>query len=78
VPVTVGGQTVSPGDAVLADESGVLVVKGEQAEAIARRALDMQEREITLLERIHKGEKLADISGASRIIENVNKGTVGQ
>jgi 4-hydroxy-4-methyl-2-oxoglutarate aldolase len=78
VPVTVGGQTVSPGDAVLADESGVLVVKREQAEAIARRALDMQEREITLLERIHKGEKLADISGASRIIENVNKGTVGQ
>src|SRR5829696_2758403 len=78
VPVTVGGQTVSAGDAVLADESGVLVVKREQAEAIARRALDMQEREITLLERIHKGEKLADISGASRIIENVNKGTVGQ
>ena len=70
VPVTVGGQTVSPGDAVLADESGVLVLKREQAEAIARRALDMQEREITLLERIHKGEKLADISGATRMIED--------
>jgi regulator of RNase E activity RraA len=74
VPVAVGGQTVIPGDAVLADESGVLVVSREQAEAIARRALDMQEREITLLERIHNGEKLADISGASRMIENVNKG----
>jgi 4-hydroxy-4-methyl-2-oxoglutarate aldolase len=69
VPVTVGGQTVSPGDAVLADESGVVILKREEAEAIARRALDMQEREITLLERIYKGEKLADISGATRMVE---------
>ena len=69
VPVTVGGQTVSPGDAVLADESGVVILRREEAEAIARRALDMQEREITLLERIYKGEKLADISGATRMVE---------
>ena len=69
VPVTVGGQTVSPGDAVLADESGVVILKREEAEATARRALDMQEREITLLERIYKGEKLADISGATRMVE---------
>ena len=69
VPVTVGGQTVSPGDAVLADESGVVILKRQEAEAVARRALDMQEREITLLERIHKGEKLAEISGATRMVE---------
>jgi hypothetical protein len=29
----------------------------------------MQEREIKLLERIYKGEKLADISGATRMVE---------
>jgi regulator of RNase E activity RraA len=69
VPVTVGGQTVSPGDAVLADESGVVILNRGEAEAIARRALDMQEREVTLLERIYKGEKLADISGATRMVE---------
>ena len=69
VPVTVGGQTVSPGDAVLADESGVVILKRQEAEAVARRALDMQEREVTLLERIHKGEKLAEISGATRMVE---------
>ena len=73
VPVTVGGQTVSPGDAVLADESGVLVLKPSEAEAVARRALGMQEREITTLKRIHAGEKLADISGATRLIEEANK-----
>ena len=74
VPVTVGGQTVSPGDAVLADESGVVILKREEAEAIARRALDMQEREITLLERIYNGEKLADISGATRMVEAATRG----
>jgi hypothetical protein len=51
----------------------VLVLKPDQAEAIAKRALDMQAREITLLERIQKGEKLAEITGATRLIEEANK-----
>jgi 4-hydroxy-4-methyl-2-oxoglutarate aldolase len=74
VPVSCGGQTVEPGDAILADESGVLVLKPGEAEAIARRALEMQEREITVLERIHRGEKLAAISGATAKIEQANRG----
>jgi 4-hydroxy-4-methyl-2-oxoglutarate aldolase len=68
VPVTVGGQVVSPGDAVLADESGVVVLKPDQVEAVARRAIGMQEQEIVTLARIAKGEKLGDISGASKMI----------
>lgn len=77
VPVSVGGQTVSPGDAILADESGVLVLKPDQAEAIAKRAIDMQNREITLLERIAKGEKLGHISGATRLVEEASQRAPG-
>jgi 4-hydroxy-4-methyl-2-oxoglutarate aldolase len=73
VPVSVGGQTVSPGDAILADESGVLVLKPDQAEAVAKRAIDLQNREILLLERIEKGEKLGHISGATHLIEEANQ-----
>lgn len=69
VPISCGGCPVEPGDAVLADESGVIVLKPDQVEAVADRAIGMQEREITLLERIHAGEKLADLSGARRIVE---------
>ncbi len=69
VPISVGGQAVSPGDAILADESGVLVLKPDQAEAAAKRAIDMQNREITVLARIEKGEKLGQISGATRLVE---------
>lgn len=70
VPVSVGGQTIEPGDAVLCDESGVVVLKPREAEAYARRAIEMQEREIVLLERLRKGETLPDISGATAHVES--------
>jgi regulator of RNase E activity RraA len=69
VPVSVGGQIVCPGDAILADESGVLVLKPDAVEAVARRAIDMQEKELILLERLRRGEKLPNISGATRLVE---------
>jgi 4-hydroxy-4-methyl-2-oxoglutarate aldolase len=70
IPVSVGGQSVEPGDAVLCDESGVIVLKPNQVDAVAERALGMQEREIGLLKKIHAGEKLADLSGARKMVED--------
>ncbi|QTL02670.1 RraA family protein [Aquabacter sp. L1I39] len=69
VPVNVGGQTVCPGDAVLCDESGVVVLKPSEAPAIAARAIAMQEAELVLLARLAAGEKLPDISGARAMVE---------
>jgi len=69
VPVSVGGQTVNPGDAIIADESGVLVLDPSKAEWAVDKALSMQESELVLLERLRKGEKLPDISGATKIVE---------
>ncbi|MFG1206246.1 RraA family protein [Xanthobacter flavus] len=69
VPVNVGGQTVSPGDAVLCDESGVVVLKPADAPAVAARAIAMQEAEVVLLSRLAAGEKLPDISGARAMVE---------
>lgn len=70
IPVSVGGLSVEPGDAVLCDESGVIVLKPHQVDAVAERALGMQQREIGLLEKIHAGEKLADLSGARKMVED--------
>ncbi|KTR03546.1 4-hydroxy-4-methyl-2-oxoglutarate aldolase [Aureimonas ureilytica] len=69
VPVNVGGQTVSPGDAVLCDESGVVVLAPADAPTIAARAIAMQEAELELLARLAAGEKLPDISGARAMVE---------
>lgn len=72
IPVTVGGVVVEPGDAVLADESGVLVLKPNDVERVARKALAMQENELKLLQRLRDGEKLPAITGATALIERCN------
>lgn len=69
VPVSVGGVVVNPGDAVLADEQGVLVLSPAVAREAATRALEMQKREVTTHQRLRAGEKLPDISGATAIVE---------
>lgn len=69
VPVSVGGQIVNPGDAIIADESGIVVLAPDQAKWAAEKAIAMQQNEIGLLERLRKGEKLPDISGATRLVE---------
>ncbi|MET3793689.1 RraA family protein [Aquamicrobium terrae] len=66
IPVSCGGAVVMPGDAILADESGVLVIPRGEVRAVAEKALGMQvagkEREA----RVRRGEvKLGEMSGAS-------------
>ncbi|MET3663198.1 RraA family protein [Aquamicrobium ahrensii] len=66
IPVSCGGAVVMPGDAILADESGVLVIPRDEVRAVAEKALAMQvtgkEREA----RVRGGEvKLGELSGAS-------------
>lgn len=70
VPITVGGQVVHPGDAILADESGVVVLHPGEAEAIAREAIADQEDEQILLTRLRDGEFLPDITGATKLVES--------
>ncbi|MCZ7910239.1 RraA family protein [Agrobacterium leguminum] len=69
VPISVGGQMINPGDAILCDESGVVALHPSQARVMAERAIGMQEAEIVLLERLRNGEKLPDISGANKFVQ---------
>lgn len=65
VPVSCGGVAVNPGDAILADETGVLVLPAAMIEQAANEALRLQEAEKELLARLDRGERLPDISGAA-------------
>ncbi|MEA1842672.1 RraA family protein [Agrobacterium tumefaciens] len=69
VPISVGGQVINPGDAILCDESGVVALHPSHARAMAERAIGMQEAELVLLERLRNGEKLPDISGANKLVQ---------
>jgi regulator of RNase E activity RraA len=59
--VTCDGVSIQPGDIVLADENGVVVIPPEQAEALAAQALEIQAKEAPIIERIRHGEPLAAI-----------------
>ncbi|MBD9492225.1 RraA family protein [Ensifer sp. ENS11] len=66
VPVSCGGAVVMPGDAILADESGVLVIPRGEVRAVSEEALRRQEtgkkREASVRD---NEQKLGDMTGAS-------------
>ena len=69
VPVSCGGVDVRPGDIVIADECGIVVLDPKEAEAAADRAIGMQQAEIKSRARLDAGEKLPDISGATKMLQ---------
>ncbi len=76
-PISCGGVGVRPGDAILADENGILVLDPALIKEAALRAIRMQDEERTLFARLDAGEKLPDISGATaRVITRLRQ-TVG-
>ncbi|AYE85359.1 MULTISPECIES: RraA family protein [Sulfitobacter] len=66
VTVGCGGVSVRPGDMILADENGVVVLDKKQAANHAARARKMQEDEVGILERLRAGETLADITRGAK------------
>jgi 4-hydroxy-4-methyl-2-oxoglutarate aldolase len=63
VPVTIGGAVVSPGDLVVADADGVVVVGRSEIDRVTRAAMARQRYEEALRSRIERGESTYDIFG---------------
>jgi 4-hydroxy-4-methyl-2-oxoglutarate aldolase len=66
--VTCGGVTVNPGDIILADDNGILVVPPEMAAEVIERCAPRVEREARIRRRLLAGEQLAEITGANEKI----------
>lgn len=64
--IVCGGQTVRPGDYIVGDESGVVVVPRERAYEIARRAKMVEENESRLYEEIRRGKTLSQVANLKR------------
>jgi regulator of RNase E activity RraA len=65
VPVQVGGVSVNPGDLIVADSNGVLVLPPDVAAAVVDAAEARQKRELWVRAELKKGRPLSDISGAA-------------
>ena len=62
VPVHIAGQTVEPGDWIVGDDDGVIVLPKAQAVELANRAMDVLEKENRLRAEIESGKTLSEVA----------------
>jgi len=61
--VVVGGAAVRPGDVVIGDADGVVVVAAEQVEAVTRAAREREERERAWIVALREGRTTLELMG---------------
>lgn len=62
IPLACGGQIVHPGDAVIADDDGIVIVPRTEAEEVAAKAQAREEREAKIRARYQAGELGLDMN----------------
>lgn len=75
VPVTCGGVVVRPGDVVLADDEGVIVVDAERVAALLDAAAAIKATERRLIEKLAAGETLSNGMNLQEHVESLRGGT---
>jgi 4-hydroxy-4-methyl-2-oxoglutarate aldolase len=63
VPVVVGGATIHPGDIVVMDDDGAVVVPAERVEEVAEGARAREDKESRLRPKLRAGELTYDLLG---------------
>ena len=61
VPIACGDVAVCPGDIIVGDEEGVVVVPAELAEQVAQTAVEMEEKEEFITEKIQSGASIVGV-----------------
>ena len=70
-PVSFGGLTVSPGDLVIADSSGVVFISSDHADDVLTAAEAIAAREKTMAQAVREHRPMAEVMGANyeRLLE---------
>jgi 4-hydroxy-4-methyl-2-oxoglutarate aldolase len=68
-PVEVGGAEIRPGDAVVLDADGVVVVSRERVDAVLAAARDRAEREVAKRAKLSAGSLSYDLDGLRELVE---------
>jgi|Deesub1362A_J573_1020465.scaffolds.fasta_scaffold06980_1 regulator of RNase E activity RraA len=71
IPIQCGGVPVNPGDVVLANENGVLVIPLNLAEDLIKLAEKAEEKDLIRKKRIKAKEPILEIMGINKIIEGM-------
>lgn len=68
VPISCGGQTVNPGDILVGDADGVVVIPKDSAESVLEKAEAINANEEKVMERLRSGETLMKIFEFEKLI----------
>ena len=71
-PICIGGEIVRPGDLIVGDADGVVVVPLEEAPDILRLAEERTAKEAAVMDRLRAGESLIDIYGYQRVFDSLH------
>jgi 4-hydroxy-4-methyl-2-oxoglutarate aldolase len=69
VPVVVGGAEIRPGDVIVMDCDGVVVLPSSRVDEVLPLALERAERELVMRQRYAAGELSYDLNGLREIVE---------
>jgi 4-hydroxy-4-methyl-2-oxoglutarate aldolase len=69
-PVEVGGATIRPGDVVVLDEDGAVVVEQERVDEVLAAAREREEREHVKRSKLRDGALSYDLDGLRELVES--------
>jgi 4-hydroxy-4-methyl-2-oxoglutarate aldolase len=69
VTVVIGGTAIHPGDLVVLDRDGAVIVPSRRAGEVLQLALEREQREDEMRERYRAGELSYDLQGLRKIVE---------
>jgi len=68
IPVVCAGQTIHPGDAIIADDDGVVVVSQDEAEDVLKKSQQREEKEAGIRKRYAAGELGLDMNNMRPVL----------
>lgn len=71
VPVILCGQVINPGDAIVADDDGIVVIPRERAEGVLKKAAERTANETSKRERLAAGELGVDMYRLRPLLEQL-------
>ena len=72
LPISFGGQIVRPGDIIVGDDDGIVVVPLEEASEVLQLACERTAKEKVIMDRLRAGESLFDMYGYQKIFDTLN------
>lgn len=71
-PISCGDEIVRPGDIILGDDDGVVVIPPEEASEILLTVRQRTAKEKAVMERLRAGESLFNIYGYQKVLDSLN------